>query len=266
MPKQIYKPALLRKLAKKIGKPEQYIREQISKRSKGFSPVAYFVYWLTKEGIPSAVYQRSLLDNVKNEVRILLQQSQQSRMKSITAAQKIRRAEKIFKIKELNIQAKSPLLPDDLIREAHGNAEIYQALFIFENSVRYFIEKVLEKKCGKNWWNAKGIINNDIKQKVRQRLQDEKINAFHGKRGVHEIFYTDFAELATIIKNNAGIFNPLFTGIKGRTSFLTQKLEELAISRNTLAHTCPLNKKDRDRFLLYFQDWYEELDVINNRL
>jgi len=266
MPKRLYNPTLLRKLAKKIGKPEQYIREQISKRARAVSPIAYFVYWLTKEDIPSVVYQRSLSDSIKNEIRVLLQQNQTLKIKSTTTAQKIRRAEKIFKIKELNIQAKLPLLPNDLIKDAHGNAEIYQALFIFENSVRYFIEKALEKKCGKNWWNANGIINNDIKQKVRQRLQDEKINAFHGKRGVHEIFYTDFAELATIIKNNAGIFNPLFTGIKGRTSFLTQKLEELAISRNTLAHTCPLKKKDRDRFLLYFQDWYEELNVINSRL
>lgn len=265
MPKRLYDTVLLQKLAKKIGKSEKYIREQISRRAKGFSPAAYFVYWLTKAGVPSVVYQRSLSDSIKDETRTLLQQNQPSKIKT-TTAQKIRYAKKIFKIKELDIQAKPPLLPNNLISDAHGNAEVYQALFIFENSIRYFIISVLEKKYGKNWWNTDNIVNNDIKQKVCQRLEDETINAFHSRRGVHEIFYTDFTELSTIIKNNAGVFNPLFAGIKGRVSFLTQKLEELAMSRNTIAHTCPLKKKDRDRFLLYFQDWYDQIDIINSRL
>lgn len=267
MRKLVYDPALLKKLAKRIGKSEKYVREQISKRARGgHSPTAYFVYWLTKENIPSTVYQRTLSDSTKSEIRTLLQQESTQRVKPTTTAQKIRRAERTFKIEELSIQAKTPILTNDSIKNAHENAEIYQALFIFENSIRSFILNVLEKNHGKNWWTTGTIVNHDIKQKVLQRLQDEKINTFHGKRGVHEIFYTDFSELATIIKNNAGVFNPLFSGIKGKTSFLTQKLVELAVSRNTVAHTCPLKKKDRKRFLLYFQDWYEQLDIINSRL
>ncbi|MEX0917183.1 MAG: Swt1 family HEPN domain-containing protein [Candidatus Paceibacterota bacterium] len=266
MAKTLYNPKLLEKLAKKLGKSEQYVREQISKRAKGYSPVAYFVYWLTTEGIRSTVYQRSLSNSIKSEIQSLLQNNQKPTATTSNTKQKIQRAEKTFKIKALSIKAKSPLLEHQVVKEAHESAETYQALFIFENSVRNFIIKVLEKKHGKNWWNVNGVVNGEIKQKVQQRQQDEKINSFHGKRGVHDIFYTDFSELATIIKNNAGTFNSLFSGMKGKTSFLTQKLEELAMSRNNLAHTCPLKKKDRDRFLLYFQDWYDQLDTINTRL
>ncbi len=266
MAKVLYNPSLLKKLSGKIGKSEKYTREQITKRAKGYSPVAYFIYWLSKENIHSAIYQRSLSDNIKSDVQKLLYQNQSTKLEHHSISRKVNRTEKVVQIKEPNVQAKPSLLSATIIKDAGENAKIYPTLYLFENSTRCFIKNVLERKYGENWWNITSVVNNDIKQKVSQRLQDEKINSFHGKRGVHEIFYTDFSELATIVKNNAGIFNPLFSGIKGKTSFLTQKLEELAMSRNTIAHTCPLKKKDKDRFFLYFQDWYDQLDIINNRL
>ncbi|MFX0066233.1 MAG: hypothetical protein ACFFC7_29065 [Candidatus Hermodarchaeota archaeon] len=92
------------------------------------------------------------------------------------------------------------------------------------------------------------------------------MNRWHAARGEHEIHYTDFSDLSTIIKNCAGDFNHYFKGLKGKTLWLTQKLDELALSRNNIAHACPLERRDRERFLLYFTDWYEQLDNLNKPL
>ncbi len=263
MPKRLLDSTLLTKLSTKVRKSEKYIREQISLRAshEGISSQAYFVKWLNEEKIPCAIYQRSLSDSVKNEIRAKPPQNTSAKIGN-SRAQKIQRTERIFKIKELNIQENPPILPNNLIKEAHNNTEVYQALYIFENSVRNFIASVLKKNYGDDWWSVNRVVNDDIRNRVQTRMQEEKINPFHGNRGVHEIFYTDFSELSSIIQNNAISFNPFFKGMKGKTSFLTRRLDELAMSRNAIAHMSPLKRGDRDRFLLYFKDWYNQLTVI----
>ncbi len=253
---------LLKKLSKKTGKSIKYLREQLSIRATkhGVSSEAYFVYWLTKEKIHSAVYQRPLSDSIKSEIRELLKK-EISPPVTTNRRQRIQSVGRVFQINSLKIKPKPVLITQELIKNAQQNAEVYPTFFIFENSVRNFIHKVLEKKFGKDWWKSK--VSKDIKEKVNQRIQDEKMNPWHGARGAHEIHYTDFAELAAIIKINAGDFNNYFKGIKGKISWLTQRLEELAISRNNIAHVSPLKKRDRERFLLYFQDWCDQIDNLN---
>jgi len=264
MAKKIYKSTLLKKLADKLGKKESYVVQQISKRAKSYSPEAYFVYWLTKEKINSRIYQRGLSESIRKEIQDLLNKEIQTKTKTVV----IKKIEKkvLYKIDGLNIEKKPPLIDDKLIKEANENAQTYQALYILENSIRNLIILVLEKQIDINWWHSKGIVPKPIKDNVSFKKENEKMNAFHGKRGVHEIFYTDFSELSTILKNNAKHFNNLFKGITGRLSFLTQKLEELSLSRNALAHTCPLSKRNRNRFVGYLEDLYDEFEQIVNKI
>lgn len=260
-------PILLKKLSTKTGKREKYLRERISNLAskRGVSSEAYFVYWLNKERISAAVYQRRLSSAIRDEIRELLKDERVSTRKTTpTRKQKIQKAEKVFQIHELKIKPKPSLITQDLLKKAHQSASLYPALFIFENSVRIFIQKTLAKNYGKKWWDNK--VNRSIRDNVKIRIQNEKMNAWHGSRGAHEIHYTDFVDLAKIIKNNADVFNELFKNIGGRINWLTQKLEELSLSRNNIAHVSPLKSKDRERFLLYFQDWYEQLDLLNDRM
>jgi hypothetical protein len=262
MRKSRLSPGLLVKLSKKTGKSEKYLREQISTRANrnGVSSEAYFVYWLTKEKIHCAVYQRSLSNNIRNEIRGLIDKEIAS-SRTPSRRQKIQSVAKVFRIKRLKIKPKPTLSCQKLIKNAQENAELYPALFIFENSVRNFVRKVLEKKYGERWW--KNRVSKDIKKRVEQRIQTEKMNKWHGARGGSKIYYTDFSDLSTIIKNNAGVFNNYFKGIRGKTNWLTQKLDELALSRHNIAHVCPLQTRDRQRFLLYFKDWYDQIDNLN---
>jgi len=266
MPKVRLNPKLLDKLAKKLGKTTKYVREQISIRAlrNSVSSEAYFYDWLMREKIGAGLYYRSLSPDIKNDIHALRLSSRNP--KTIirkVSPQEIKKIENIFKIKKLTIKSKPTLLTQDIINNAGKNAEIYQCLFVFENCVRNIIISVL-KKHGPDWWKAK--VGRVIKEKVNERKMNEKLNPWRGSRGPEPIFYTDFLDLETILHSNSADFNPLFKGIDGGLNWLAQRLKECANIRNNIAHTIPLSKKDKDIFLLYFKNIYDQLDILNKRI
>jgi hypothetical protein len=260
-------PRLLKKLAQKIGKTEKYIREQIRKKAAKHqvSSEAYFVYWLTAKNIGAETYRRSLSSDIKDEIRSLQLFSTVSvNTAKRSKVQKIRKVEKIFQIKKLKIRPKPPILTQDIIDNAGRNTELYQCLFIFENSVRNIITSVLEDKYGSNWWRTE--VNKKIRDNVSRRMREERLNPWRGTRGAEPIFYTDFSDLATILRSNAVDFNPIFKGVSGGLNWLTRRLDESTGIRHNIAHTSPLKSKDRDLFLLYFQNLYDMMDILNKRI
>lgn len=68
-------PVLLRKLANKIGKPEKYIREQISKKASAahVTSAAYLVFWANQEGIGTARTLASLDPYIQEQTRSLME-------------------------------------------------------------------------------------------------------------------------------------------------------------------------------------------------
>lgn len=66
--------SLLGKIKQKTGKPEQYVREQISKRANNFgiSSEAYLVVWAKNLGLGTASYQRLLSPHIQMEIRSIL--------------------------------------------------------------------------------------------------------------------------------------------------------------------------------------------------
>src|SRR5438094_1777877 len=65
---------ILEKLAEEIGKPEKYVREQISKRASrlGVSSEAAEILWDRELHIPTARFQRKLREPIQVQVRDLL--------------------------------------------------------------------------------------------------------------------------------------------------------------------------------------------------
>lgn len=262
-------PKLLDKLAEKIGKTKKYIRERIAKRASKYnvSSEAYFAYWLGQEKIGAARYRRYLSTEIKNEIRALQNILSKQVVAPLSSTQKrrIQKIERVFQVKKLKIRQKPPLLSKTIIDWAKKNSEVYPALFIFENSLRNLIIIVLSKKYGQNWWK-KAKVNKKIRNNVSRRMQEERMNAWRGNRGAEPIFYTDFSDLATILRSNATVFNPILKGVVGGLNFLTHRLDELAGIRHNLAHTSPLKSKDKKLLLLYFQNFYDLLDTLNRRI
>jgi|GEM_PF-1775519 len=263
-------PKLLAKLARRVGKPAKYVREQISKRAlkHRVSSEAYFVHWLISEKIGAATFRKNLSPQIQGEVMSLsgnIPNSHPQQLPHKSAEGRSKPAKRVLQVNKLEgVIPKAPLLPSDTIKEATENSSIYPVLFLFENSLRNFIEAVLKQRYGAKWWKTN--VPTDVQTTVKERMQKEKLNPWHGSRGVTEIFYSDFADLVKILNRNAGDFNPFFKHLPGGLSWLTQKLRELALSRNNIAHSTALKKQDRERFMVYFRDWYAQIDQLNEQI
>jgi hypothetical protein len=154
-------------------------------------------------------------------------------------------------------QVVDPFLPKKLINEAVEMAKIYPVLYLFENSVRNLIKVVLEKKYGSNWWDTR--VPSGVKQEVEKRLLKEKENRWHGKRGVHKIFYTNIGDLNSIISNNWADFEDMFLS----QAWIKSRIDEIEFSRNVVAHNNPLSDHDIKRLKIYFEDWIKQIKECN---
>lgn len=162
---------------------------------------------------------------------------------------------KVLKVgsKELD----DPLLPPTVTEDARRMAEVYPYLYVFENSVRNFIQTVMERQHGQNWWDR--CVGGGVKQQVQNRIRDEEQNSWHGRRGGHPIHYTCIGDLIKIVKTNDATFAPFFDGLKGGIGWLEIRLDEIELSRNAVAHHRPLTKRDVDGIKRYFEQWQDQL-------
>ncbi len=153
----------------------------------------------------------------------------------------------------LNIAGSFPdvdaLLSVAVARDAQKMTDLYPVYYVLENSLRVVIRRILENKHGKQWWDTKA--HPDVRKKVVGRKKKEDKTPWHGKRGQHEIFYSDFGDLRAIIERNWDDFKDLFPG----RDWVTQKFGELEHPRNVMAHHNPVNDTDLKRIEVIFSDW-----------
>jgi hypothetical protein len=147
-------------------------------------------------------------------------------------------------------------LPRNLVNEANRMTEAYQAMYIFENILRHVIMATLEKKYGKDWWNAPNIVSNEIRRMVETRKLEERRNRWHAKRGSHNIFYTDFKDLDRIITTNINDFKDVFGDLE-----IQAEMRQLERSRNIIAHNNPLPYSEVERVKMYLRDLLKQLGI-----
>jgi DNA-binding transcriptional ArsR family regulator len=163
------------------------------------------------------------------------------------------------------LPAKRKVLPDipyftpNDLSELNRNTDAYQALYAFENSVRNFISTVATNRFASNWWSSLKLTT-DLKKSITERMTEDQDNRWHGKRKAHEIYYTDFKDLESIIINNWPTFSSFFPRKDGQF-FVKRVLSPILPSRNIIAHTNPITSKEARRLALNFQDWRDQLGV-----
>jgi hypothetical protein len=148
------------------------------------------------------------------------------------------------------------LLSTSVAGDAQRMASVYPKLYIFENSIRTVVVRVLKSKYGTDWWVKR--VPTGIQKTVTARKSAESKTPWHGKRGTHEIYYSNFGDLRDIIVKNWSDFQPIFL----KQPWITQRLEELEPPRNIIAHNNPLSRHEEDRIDLYFNDW---IALLNDR-
>jgi len=129
----------------------------------------------------------------------------------------------------------------------------YLAFFVFENSVRDVVSERLSERIGADWWET--AASNSLRNKVEHRQRSEGKDRWHMRRGATEIYYTDFGDLASIIRNNWEHFEDLFPDI----NWVVSRFDELEKSRNIVAHNNLLESHEVGRITLYLRDWIRQV-------
>lgn len=156
-----------------------------------------------------------------------------------------------------DLKIPNPGLPDHILLDAKKMLSVYPYLYLFENSVRNFIIDVMAQKHGPEWWKQK--VGNPIQSKAEDRMEKDGRNRWHGKRGQHPIFYVDIDDLRAIITTNEQDFRDKFPAVRRPLEWVQQRIEEIEISRNVVAHNNPLADNDIARLKVYFKDWVEQM-------
>lgn len=124
-------------------------------------------------------------------------------------------------------------------KEAQQMANVYAGMYVFENSLRDIIERVLRKQHGNDWWTK------SAPQKVQgvatTRKAGEKTDPWHGKRGARPIDYVDLSDLEKIIKHNWKLFEKIFLTPAWIEVLVTH---DMNVSRRVVAHMNPLAADD----------------------
>jgi len=155
----------------------------------------------------------------------------------------------------------NPLLTPRVMKDATTMAEhVYPIMYVFENSVREFITRVLRNVHGDGWWSA--AAPSEVKNLVQGRMAQEKKHAWHGRRGAHEIFYTDIEDLRRLVTSNRNW--PHFEPLLHDQNWFATRVSEIKLSRNIVAHNNPLLPNDVKRLEVYFQEWQDLITAVRH--
>jgi hypothetical protein len=148
-----------------------------------------------------------------------------------------------------------PLVSDNLIKKGMliGN-ESFPKMFVLENSIRNLIIQRLSKAYKKNWWNEARIKN--VRENVEKLINKEKKYPNRDKRGLHPIYYSNFADLKNIILNEFDYFSDVILD----RQWFTVQMEQVYMSRNSLAHNVALTEDDEMRIRLLYSEWARILE------
>lgn len=155
-----------------------------------------------------------------------------------------------------DFQSDHPVLPKRLAEDAAKMSEVYPYFYVFENSVRNVIQRIMEKNYGQDWWNIKA--SGPMKKKADTRMAQEGRNRWHGRRGVHAIYYVDIEDLADIITTHWHDFEKIFPS----QHWVKANIEIITLSRNVVAHNNPLSDDDIDSVKVRFREWTNQIKDI----
>lgn len=153
----------------------------------------------------------------------------------------------------IQVPSSIPFIDPQTERDADKMARPYIVLYLFENSLRNFIIKILDAKHGENWWNTIGI-KNEILDKVKSRKNLENEHKWHVRRGAHEIFYTDLEDLTYFLRKDDEFKNYMSIEHWSTTIGIALKL-----SRNIVDHHNPLPSREIRRLEQTLEDWKRQV-------
>jgi hypothetical protein len=141
-------------------------------------------------------------------------------------------------------------------KEAQLMAEkVYSVLYIFENSARDLITRLLEAALGSEWWEQ---IPEEVRNQAAKNMKKEGLEAWHSKRG-EPIQFVDLPQLKNIVRDRA--LWPHFKPIFNRETWFDSVVDDMNVSRRVVAHMNPLSADDIKSVENGFRKWVRQLQA-----
>lgn len=147
-----------------------------------------------------------------------------------------------------------PILPAKKLLEAKEMAALYPLLYVFENSVREVIDKVISQ-CHGDIWYEKGLTAS-LEKTIKDRMDNEKKNSWHQRRGSRPIDYVDLNQLKPLVSKYESLFVP---SIIPSLEWFSQLIDEMYQSRCVLCHMNPLHKDNISSVTLRYKQWQKQI-------
>jgi len=148
------------------------------------------------------------------------------------------------------------ILPKDIIEKGKEMADVYVYLYCVENAMRLFIEKVARNAYGDDFFDRLKI-SKDPNKKLKSRKEDERKNKWLPIRGDSDIFYLDFQDLGSLIRDNWELFEEYFPS----QDWIVTKIKDLSKCRNLVAHNSYIGQEERDLVRSYFNTIMKQIGL-----
>jgi hypothetical protein len=259
-------PALREKLLEKLGVTPQALSLRVQKRKKELPmSTPHAVYTIAHdEGMDVAKYlSADETKEVRGLISALQRNGQPAPAKAPRAARKTRSGPAEVKIVIAGVEiGKIPGLSRAHANDAKVMSEsVYPLLYIFENSVRDFIEHILKAKYGADWWSK--AVPPKIQANATSLREQEEKEPWHSARGRREIDYSMLSDLWSIIKDKWSDFKLFLPSQAWVESLITG---DMNVSRRVLAHMNPLAPDDIKNIEAAFRKWTKQLQGIEKKL
>lgn len=139
---------------------------------------------------------------------------------------------------------------------------VYPTVYLFENSVRDVIERVLSAAHGSSWWDV--AVSQKVRDKAEKFKEEEKKDTWHGKRGRRDLDYLTLPQLWTIIRDRWKDFESLFPQGAAWVQALIES--DMNVSRRVVAHMNPLEEDDIKGLEASFRKWVKHLKAVEDKL
>jgi hypothetical protein len=116
--------------------------------------------------------------------------------------------------------------------------KVYPMLYVFENSARDLISRVLEAAHGRDWWDKVASVTEKGTAKGRQMREGRE--SWHSQKRAHPVYYADLSDLAKIVSRQWPHFRTIFP----RSNWFDGLVDDFSVSRNEVAHMNPITTDD----------------------
>ncbi len=137
---------------------------------------------------------------------------------------------------------------------------VYPLLYVFENSIREFIDGHLAAIHGQDWYEQAGstLVSGDVRRAVERARRADDEERWHSARNARAIYYTELGNLALIVTSQEGwrVFGPPRFP---RQSWFTELIHSAQVSRNIVAHMNPLQPADVTDLERNVRKWFRQI-------